>query len=209
VTINGEVYTSTSGIGNQIETNTVISLQNISDPSKIFTIVTGATGIPSSSTTALDLSNQSNADAVKSALESAFGITNAGAALTFQVGSTSTDTIGVSIGSSSTSSLFGGQSLDVLTQPHAVTAAAILEDAVNTVTALRAQVGALEERFTFASSAIQNAVQNQGAAKSNLLDTDVAATSTAFATAQVQLQAGIAVLAQANQLQQNLLKLIA
>jgi len=51
-------------------------------------------------------------------------------------------------------------------------------------------------------------VQNQGAARSNLLDTDVAATSTAFATAQVQLQAGIAVLAQANQLQQNLLKLI-
>jgi flagellin len=41
-----------------------------------------------------------------------------------------------------------------------------------------------------------------------LLDTDVASESTRFSTAQVQLQAGIAVLAQANQLPQNLLKLI-
>ncbi|TAE83796.1 MAG: flagellin, partial [Alphaproteobacteria bacterium] len=40
------------------------------------------------------------------------------------------------------------------------------------------------------------------------LDTDVAAESTSFATSQVQLQAGISVLAQANLLPQNLLKLI-
>lgn len=206
--IDGQTYTSLSGIGNQIGTNTIIALQNTSDPSKLFTIVTGASGIASSSTTALDLSSQSNADAVESALKKAFGFDSAGAALTFQVGSTSTDTIGVSIGSSTTNNLFGGQTLNVLTQTDAATAASVLENAVNTITALRASVGALESRFNFSASAIQNAVQNQGAARSNLLDTDVAATSTAFATAQVQLQAGIAVLAQANQLQQNLLKLI-
>lgn len=206
--IDGQTYTSLSGIGNQIGTNTIIALQNTSDPSKIFTIVTGASGIASAATTALDLSSQSNADAVEAALKQAFGFADAGAALTFQVGSTSTDTIGVSIGSSTTNTLFGGQALNVLTQVDAATAASVLEDAVNTITALRASVGALESRFNFSASAIQNAVQNQGAARSNLLDTDVAATSTAFATAQVQLQAGIAVLAQANQLQQNLLKLI-
>jgi flagellin len=84
-----------------------------------------------------------------------------------------------------------------------------VQTALNTVTSLRANVGALEQRFTYASNALSSAAQNEGAAQSALLDTDVAATSTQFATSQVQLQAGIAVLAQANQLQQNLLKLIA
>ncbi|MEI7668845.1 MAG: flagellin, partial [Pseudomonadota bacterium] len=101
-----------------------------------------------------------------------------------------------------------GQALDVKTLPDAANASNVLTTALDAVPSLRATVGALEERFTFASNAAQSAAQNQGAAKSNLLDTDVASTSTAFATAQVQLQAGIAVLAQANQLQQNLLKLI-
>jgi len=55
---------------------------------------------------------------------------------------------------------------------------------------------------------VESSIQNQDAARGVLLDTDVAAESTSFATSQVQLQAGIAVLAQANLLPQNLLKLI-
>lgn len=197
--VDGASYVSEANIGSSLNANTTYKLTNSTDPNKYILFTTGSTSI--------DFSSTDNANALQDALGKAFG--SGGAALTFQVGSTSTDTIGVSIGSSTTESLFGGKSLNVLSQASAVIAASVLEGAVNTVTALRATVGALEERFTFASSAIQNAVQNQGAAKSNLLDTDVASTSTAFATAQVQLQAGIAVLAQANQLQQNLLKLIA
>lgn len=196
--VDGETYNSAATIGSTLNANTTYKLTNASDPNKYILFTTGSTSINFSST--------ANANALQDALSKAFG--SGGAALTFQVGSTSTDTIGVSIGSAKTSTLFNGASLNVLTQESAVVAASALETAVNTITALRATVGALESRFNFSASAIQNAVQNQGAARSNLLDTDVAATSTAFATAQVQLQAGIAVLAQANQLQQNLLKLI-
>jgi flagellin len=206
--INGDTYTSYSGIGNQIGTTTAITLQDTSNPKNTVQLVLGNVGIASSATTALDLSTQQKATAIAQAIQQGLGITSAGAALTFQVGSLSTNTIGVSIGSATSSALFNGANLDVLTQNDAVTAGNAVATAINTVTSLLANVGALEERFNFASTAIQSAVQNQGAAKSALLDTDVAATSTAFATSQVQLQAGIAVLAQANQLQQNLLKLV-
>ncbi|HEU5047016.1 MAG TPA: flagellin [Rickettsiales bacterium] len=206
--INGHTFTSVSGIGTSIGLNTVIALQDTSDPSQTFSLVTGNTAIATSTTTALDISSSDKASAIQDALQKAFGIDKAGASLKFQAGAASTDTIGVSIGSATTSSLFGGKSLDVKTLTDATNAAGVLDTALNTVTSLRATVGALEERFSYASNALQSAAQNEGAAKSNLLDTDVAATSTSFATSQVQLQAGIAVLANANQLQQSLLKLI-
>lgn len=199
-TVNGESYNSDSNIGDTLNANTTYKFTNATDPNKVILFKTGSTSI--------DFSTTDKATAVQTALSKAFG-SGSGSALTFQVGSDSTNTIGVSIGSATTSALFGGQALDVLSQGDAAAASTVLQDAVNTVTSLRASVGALEERFNFATSAIQNTVQNEGAAKSTLLDTDVAAASTAFATSQVQLQAGIAVLAQANQLQQNLLKLIA
>jgi len=141
------------------------------------------------------------------ALNKVFG--GVGGGIQFQVGSNSSDVINITLSSATTDTLFGHVTQNVLTSNAATTAGSAVQTAINTVTALRAGVGASEERFTFAQAAIQSAVQNQNSAKSNLLDTDVAAASTSFATSQVQLQAGIAVLAQANQLQQNLLKLIA
>ncbi len=207
--INGDTYQSVAGLGNQIATSSVIGLQDITNPGNYLAITTGANNIASNATTALDLSTQANADLVAAGIKSALGLTDASASLSFQVGSVTTDTIGVSIGSASTNTLFSGKSLDVKTQADAAVAANTLTDAINTVSSLRANVGALEQRFTYATNAISSAVQNEGAAKSTLLDTDVASESTQFATSQVQLQAGIAVLAQANQLPQNLLKLIA
>ena len=118
------------------------------------------------------------------------------------------ESLEISIGTVTTDELYGGQSLDVLTQESAGTAGDVLDNAIDTVTSVRAEVGALQSRFDFASANIESSLQNQDSARAVLLDTDIAAESTAFATAQVQLQAGISVLAQANLLQQNLLKLI-
>jgi flagellin len=102
----------------------------------------------------------------------------------------------------------GIESLDVLTKASAAVAADTLDSAIDKVTAVRAEVGALQSRFNFAAANVESSISNQDSARGVLLDTDIAAESTAFSTAQVQLQAGISVLAQANQLQQNLLKLI-
>lgn len=136
------------------------------------------------------------------------GFARAGNGLNFAIGSTSTDTIRVAFGSSTTSTIYNGRTLDVNSATNASVASDQLDIALNTVTSLRASVGALQSRFNFASNAIQSSIENQDSARSTLLDTDVSAESTAYSSAQVQLQAGIAVLAQANQLPQGLLKLI-
>ena len=136
------------------------------------------------------------------------GFSRAGTSLDFQVGSTSDDALSVAISSASSNSLYNGQSLEVSSLASAQTAGNALDAAIAKVTSLRADVGALQSRFNFASANIESSIQNQDAARGTLLDTDVSAESTAYATAQVQLQAGIAVLAQANLLPQNLLKLI-
>ncbi len=136
------------------------------------------------------------------------GFSKAGSGLDFQVGSTAADSLKVSLSSANAVSLYNGQSLDVTTAASAAVAGAALDVAIGKVTSLRATVGATQSRFNFASANLETSIQNQDAARGTLLDTDVSSESTAYATAQVQLQAGIAVLAQANQLPQNLLKLI-
>ncbi len=211
LTVGGQVYSTQAGVGNLLKTDTVITLVNANNPNQTITLTTGNisnAGVAGTGGTAIDLSSSTNAAAFQTALSSALGVSSSNAALSFQVGSSSSDTVGVSIGSATTSALFGGQTLDVKTQADATNAGNVVQNALNIVGALRANVGALETQFNFAQAAIQSAVANEGAAKSNLLDTNVATQSTQFATDQVQLQAGIAVLAQANQLQQNLLKLI-
>lgn len=141
-------------------------------------------------------------------LNATFGAGGSTGGLTFQLGTSSAATVGINIGSAKSSAIFRGLTLDISTQAGAIAANEAVTTAISTVTSLRANVGALESRFGFASAALQSAVQNQDAARSQLLDTDIAAESTAYATQQVKLQAGISVLAQANQQLQALLKLI-
>lgn len=206
--INGELYISQSGIGNQIGEGKVIALTNVSDSSKRLTFVTGATNIGGSTTTVLDIGTQEKADAIAAAISTALGIGTNSTGLSFQVGTSPTDVLDVKVGDATTASLFGGATLDVLTQASAAIASSAVTAAIATVTSVRAGVGALQSRFDFASANIQVAVQNQDAARAELLDTDIATEATAYATYQVKLQAGISVLAQANQQLQSLLKLI-
>lgn len=145
-------------------------------------------------------------EALINALNTAFA--NIGGGVDFALGTEVSDKLTVSIAKSDSATLFGNQALDISTLAGAQAAGEVLNSAIDAVTAVRANVGALMSRFDFATANIEIAMQNQDAARGTLLDTDVSAESTAYATAQVQLQAGIAVLAQANQLPQNLLKLI-
>jgi len=153
-------------------------------------------------TTSADVQN------IVSALNTQFGSGGAAGGLTFQLGTTSASNVTVNIANSQSTALFAGASLNVATQGAATTAGTAVQTALNTITATRSGVGSLESRFGFASAAIQVGLQNQTAAKSSLLDTNITSESTAFATQQVKIQAGISVLAQANQELQALLKLI-
>lgn len=200
VQINGKTFTA-SGVKDAVA-SAAGKIVFASDDSQIFTVdLTGLT------TDFTDIrTDQVQQKSFISALNQ--GFSRAGAGLNFALGSSASDSISVSLQSASTSNLYNGQSLDVASAPSAAAASLAIDKALQTVTSIRAQVGALESRFNFASANLESSVQNQDAARGSLLDTDVSSESTSYATAQVQLQAGIAVLAQANQLPQNLLKLI-
>ncbi|TAE34690.1 MAG: hypothetical protein EAY65_01755 [Alphaproteobacteria bacterium] len=208
VKIDGEWYHSQSGIGTEITRNRLIAFSNSTDPTKSFNMTTGTTGITGSATVTMNLSTHANAEAVETELKRAFGITNGQAGTQFQMGSDAADAIGLEIDSVDTHTIFDGLTLDVLTAGSATTAGAQIDLAINSVKQAQAAVGGIQSRFEYGMANLETAIANQDAARAAFLDTDWAAESTAFASAQVQLQAGISVLAQANLLQQQLLKLI-
>ncbi len=199
-TIGGEAYTASVELGGQIGANSVVKFVSAGDPNKFLTFRNGAND--------LDISTAGAAAALQTELRSAFGVGEGAEALSFQLGTSSTSNIAVSLDAATTTNIFGGQSLSVATASAAATASDVLDDAIATVASIRANVGALQTQFNFASASLQSSVQNQDAARGQLLDTDIAAESTSYATSQVKLQAGISVLAQANQQLQALLKLI-
>jgi flagellin-like hook-associated protein FlgL len=208
ININGQTYISVAGIGNQIATNTSIVLQSTSNLQDVITLQTGNTGLASNSKLALDLSSQTNADAITRTIEKAYGLAAGSSKVSFQIGSSADDSLGVRIDNISTKRIYKGVNLSISTKAEAATSSDIIDEAIITVASVRASIGALQSRFDFAAVNIQASLQNQDAARGALLDTDMTAESTSFATSQVQLQAGIAVLAQANQLPQGLLKLL-
>jgi flagellin len=152
------------------------------------------------------------AQLLEDALNTAFGVGSAGA-LSFQVGAAVTDEISVDIDSVTTTDVFvddagDAATLDITTQTGAQDAIEVLDNAIASVISRRADVGAAQSRFNFASANLEVSISNQDAARGSFLDADIANESTRFATAQVKLQASIAVLAQANALPRNLLQLL-
>lgn len=201
VVINGEIYRNNTIAGGTVGAGATLTLTSTANQDHTLIFTNGAAA-------ALDFSSEENATYVQAALEKAFGVKQGGSALQFQIGSTSNEIIRVAIKNASTNSLFDGQSLSVNTADNAAAALTQINIAISTVTSLRADVGALQSRFDYAAASIETAIQNQDAARGLFLDADVADESTKFSNAQVLLQASISVLAQANQLPQNLLKLI-
>jgi len=197
VDIGGTTYTAT-GVADAITDTVVLEFQNGYNSFAI-----DLEGIDAGGDIFTDVTYR--ADFIAALNES---FTNAQGALNFQTGSAVTDSIGVAIGRTDTVALYNNQVLNISTVTGAQDAGAVLDAAINKVTAIRADVGALQSRFDYASANLQTAVQNQEAARSAFLDADISEESTEFASNQVLLQASISVLAQANQLPQNLLKLI-
>ena len=79
--------------------------------------------------------------------------------------------------------------------------------AIDQLSNVRSIIGAGQNRLEFAANNVAAAIENAEAARSTLLDLDVAAGITSFTSKQVLVQTGISMLAQANQLPQQLLRL--
>lgn len=84
----------------------------------------------------------------------------------------------------------------------------VLDYALQQVNVARSTFGAAQNRFDAVISNLQVAFENQTAARSRIVDADFAAETAALSRAQVLQQAGNAMLAQANQLPQNVLQLL-
>jgi flagellin len=141
------------------------------------------------------------------ALSVADASTNGSDALVFQVGVDAGDTIVANLGDVRATALRINAG-NITTAANAITASNALDSAISTINDSRATLGALMSRFEFASANLATSIENLDAARSTLLDVDMAAEMTQFTSAQVLTQAGVAMLAQANQMPQNLLRLL-
>jgi flagellin len=83
-----------------------------------------------------------------------------------------------------------------------------IDDALDKINAERAVLGATQSRFDAVISNLQISSENQAAARSRIMDADFAAETAALSRAQVLQQAGNAMVAQANQLPQQVLSLL-
>jgi flagellin len=119
-------------------------------------------------------------------------------ALVYHVGANEGQTISEIIDVANTQAL-GVTGLDVLTQADAETAIGQLDRAIQSISALRANMGAVINRLTNSMNNDNTAQENALSAQSRIRDVNVAAETVQFTRDQILMQAGTAVLAQANQ----------
>lgn len=125
---------------------------------------------------------------------------------TFQVGANSSDTESLSIGNTDAASL-GVDSLDLST--GADDAIAAIDAAITEVSTTRSDLGSFQRNtLESAINSLGIAQENIRASESTIRDVDVAAEMVSFTRNNIMMQAGTAMLAQANQAPQNLLSLL-
>jgi len=98
--------------------------------------------------------------------------------------------------------------IDISTQAGANAAISVTDGGLAQIDSIRADLGAVQNRFESTISNLDTSVENFSAARSRIQDTDFAAETANLTRAQVLQQAGVAMLAQANQLPQLVLSLL-
>ncbi len=83
-----------------------------------------------------------------------------------------------------------------------------IDAAIKTVSTVRAELGAKQNRLDHTIKNLNVAVENLSASESRIRDTDMASEMTSFTRSQILSQAGTAMLAQANQIPQGVLSLL-
>ena len=139
---------------------------------------------------------------------------DASADFTFQVGANSGQTITVSatsinVATGNLAAVTTGAASAITTAVGAASANIdLLDQALTAINSTRANLGAVQSRFTNTINFLQSAAENQAAAKGRIMDADFAAETSNLSRAQILQQAGTAMIAQANQLPQGVLALL-
>ena len=130
--------------------------------------------------------------------------------LTFQVGTGTTagiDTIQLTT-SNTLASTLGLSTLDIGSAGTPTIAVSSLDDAINSVSRIRGQFGAAQNRLTTTIANLQIQTENLSAAESRIRDVDVAVETSSLTRNSILQQAAISVLAQANTQPQAALQLL-
>jgi len=98
--------------------------------------------------------------------------------------------------------------ISIASQEDAIKALSAIDNALETVLDERGKLGAIRNRLDFTAANLGNVVTNTEASRSRIEDADFAAESAKLAKNQILLQAGTAMLAQANASQQTVLSLL-
>ena len=140
-------------------------------------------------------------------------LNNSVTSLTFVVGSTGSDTISVTFSDMRSSAIGASGSalstVDVTNTTQTLTQRLdIIDQAIGDVSTLRGQLGAAQNRFEHTIANLGVAVENLAASESRIRDADMAAEMVQYTRHQIMLQAGTAMLAQANAAPQSVLGLL-
>ncbi|MCC4238956.1 MULTISPECIES: flagellin N-terminal helical domain-containing protein [Thalassospira] len=121
---------------------------------------------------------------------------------------TSVDSGSLGTGVGGTETALNDATVDIATAAAAQSTVEVVTRAIDDLQRARAAVGTSQNRLDFAGQNLASTQENTESARSTLLDLDVAAEMTAFTSKQILVQSGVAMLAQANQMPQNLLRLL-
>jgi len=128
----------------------------------------------------------------------------------FQVGANEGETIDFTDIADVTASGLSVDSVDITGTDGTAAASVIttIDDALKIVNSTRADLGAIQNRFSSAIANLQTSAENLSASRSRIQDADFAAETAALTRAQILQQAGVAMLSQANALPNNVLSLL-
>ena len=116
-----------------------------------------------------------------------------------QVGANAGETINITIGAADSSTLMGSVG-DVTTVSNAQTEIDAIDTALASVDSIRGKLGAKQNRFESTIANLSNISENMSAARSRIMDADIAQETSNMTKYNILQQAGVSVLAQSNQM---------
>jgi flagellin len=134
-----------------------------------------------------------------------YGVISLNSNSAYTVGGNNSTKAGLSTASATLNSI---STIDISSVSGANTAISLVDGALAQVATLRANLGAVQNRFQSTINSVASISENLAAARSRIQDTDFAAETAALTRNQILQQAGTAILSQANQLPQSALQLL-
>jgi len=192
----------------------VVTAQGVADQINVFSSQTGVTASNASGTLTLTASDGRNIDITQGGTTAI--ITAGTGVYRGDIQLTSTDNISIDngeaiigfAGTAITKDSTTISSVDISTADGAATAISRVDSALSTIDTIRGGLGAIQNRFESTIANLQNVSENLSAARSRILDADIAQETSAMTKNNILQQAGVSILAQANQAPQLALSLL-